>query len=222
MKRAVGPLVKRKLVTRCEKANKGVLSLLRCQGGFPCEYCNRAKSICAPQAASPAEAATLPLQSSFASSPSRRQFSKEFVHLARDLMPLMQTSPSLRDLAIAIGALDAGRRESPQLVAYCSYGRSLQSLQQRLKARDAAACDDVAWISFLLGLFELNASQLMSESSAEGWAKHMFYGTSKRLFGAFRVLEVNRAILYGDATFLSENKWRLHRGTGQKHAGPPD
>ncbi|PTB61695.1 hypothetical protein BBK36DRAFT_1131177 [Trichoderma citrinoviride] len=66
----------------------------------------------------------------------------------------------------------------------------------------------------------------------------MFYGTSKalqlagrpalssplqqRLFSAFRVLEANRAILYGDVTFLSEHKWRLHHCTGNGHTGPPD
>ncbi|KAL6895179.1 hypothetical protein HDV57DRAFT_207 [Trichoderma longibrachiatum] len=260
MKRAVGPLDKRRKVTRCEACAR---RRIKCQGGFPCEYCNRRKKICAPQNASlphPADfsakfveytppdqrlagAARLPPQvqshnndlyrSSFASSLSRCQFSKNFVDIARDLMPLMQTSPPLRDLAIAIGALDAARRvyvrssperESPQLVAYRSYGRSLQSLQQRLKTPEAAACDDVAWISFLLGLFEL-----MSESSGDAWVNYMFSGTSKvlqlagpdacssplqqRLFSVFRVLEANRAILYGDATFLSEKKWRLHLNT---------
>ncbi|KAL7809322.1 hypothetical protein V8C44DRAFT_366232 [Trichoderma aethiopicum] len=274
MKRAVGPLDKRRKVTRCEACAR---RRMKCQGGFPCEYCNRTKEICAPQNASLPHAADFSAKCVEYTPQDQRlagaarlppqvqshnndlcQFSKNFVDIARDLMPLMQTSPPLRDLAIAIGALDAARRvsvrserESPQLVAYLPYGRSLQSLQQRLKTPEAAACDDVAWISFLLGLFEvrcrrpsttpgmqLTASQLISASSGDAWAKHMFYGTSKvlqlagpdacssplqqRLFSAFRVLEANRAILYGDATFLSENKWKLHLTASQKHAEPPD
>lgn len=54
----------------------------------------------------------------------------------------------------------------------------------------------------------------------------MFHGTSKILslvgptglstslhrefFGAFRALELNRAILFGDDTFLSKPEWDLH------------
>ncbi|KAL7947116.1 fungal-specific transcription factor domain-containing protein [Trichoderma barbatum] len=270
MKRAVGPLDKRKKVTRCQACAK---RQIKCQGGFPCEYCNRTRKICSPQRSSSftglatydvkfvnytpprqtvAVVAALPLQiqtqsndlylSSFAASLLRCQFTRDFTHIARDLVPLMQTSPSLHNLAIAIGALDASRRpsirsyperESPQCVAYRSYNRSLQSLQQRLQTSDAALCEDVAWSTFLLGLFEL-----MSESSGEGWAKHMFYGTSKvlqlagpnarasplrqRLLNAFRVLEANRAILYGDATFLSESKWKLQNNSKVKQAEAPD
>lgn len=63
----------------------------------------------------------------------------------------------------------------------------------------------------------------MTEVSGDGWAKHMLYGTSrifqsrgtislprlldKQLFGAFRLLEANRAILYGEDTFLSQETW---------------
>lgn len=63
----------------------------------------------------------------------------------------------------------------------------------------------------------------MTEVSGDGWAKHMLYGTSrilqsrgtislfglldKQLFGAFRLLEANRAILYGEDTFLSQKIW---------------
>jgi hypothetical protein len=78
----------------------------------------------------------------------------------------------------------------------------------------------------------------MADSSGDGWAKHMFYGTSKvlqlagpdahtsplrqRLFNAFRVLEANRCILYGDNTFLSESRWSLHNSTGYKQGEIPD
>lgn len=67
----------------------------------------------------------------------------------------------------------------------------------------------------------------------------MFYGTSKvlqlagpdaadlsplqrRLFNAFRVLEANRAIMYGDGTFLSESKWTLLSNTCSTQFGVPD
>ncbi|PTB37977.1 hypothetical protein M441DRAFT_147301 [Trichoderma asperellum CBS 433.97] len=154
----------------------------------------------------------------------------------------MHTSPALRDLGIAIGALDASRRastrtsleqERPQCVAYRSYSRSLQSLQLQLQTKDAATSQDVAWSTFLLGLFEL-----MAEPSGDGWAKHMFYGTSKvlqlagpdahqstlqeRLVNAFRVLEANRVILYGDITFLSEARWRLKNRTRSEQVKIPD
>ncbi|KAL6802880.1 fungal-specific transcription factor domain-containing protein [Trichoderma sp. SZMC 28013] len=270
MKRAVGPLDKRKRVTRCQACAK---RQIKCQGGVPCEYCQRTKKICTPQAVSSTtapttvnvkfvkytppqqsilETATLPLQiqihsndlylSSFTASLLRCQFTRDFTDIAQDLLPLMQTSPPLRNLAIALGALDASRRsssrsitqkESPQCVAYHSYNRSLQSLQQRLQTSDAAVCEDVAWSTFLLGLFEL-----MSESSGEGWAKHMFYGTSKvlqlagpdayasslqqRLLNAFRVLEANRTILFRDVTFLSESKWSVYDSMNHKAAEIPD
>ncbi|EHK46764.1 hypothetical protein TRIATDRAFT_317683 [Trichoderma atroviride IMI 206040] len=92
---------------------------------------------------------------------------------------------------------------------------------------------DVAWTTFLLGLFEL-----MAEPSGDGFAKHMLYGTSKvlqlagldaqqstlqkRLLNAFRVLEANRAILYGDGTFLSKGKWSFNNRIRNKQAVVPD
>ncbi|KAL6894891.1 fungal-specific transcription factor domain-containing protein [Trichoderma evansii] len=267
MKRAVGSLDKRKRVSRCQACAK---RRIKCQGGFPCEYCNRTNKKCNPQAVTPptylnvqfvayappqrraATAITLPVQvqshdndaylRSFAELLYRCQFTKDFVHIGRDLLPLMHTSPALRDLGIAIGALDASRRAStraslehewPQCVAYRSYSRSLQSLQLQLQKKDAGTSQDVAWSTFLLGLFEL-----MAEPSGDRWAKHMFYGTSKvlqlagpdahqstlqkRLLSAFRVLEANRAILYGDDTFLSKGRWSLNNRIRTKEAEIPD
>ncbi len=68
--------------------------------------------------------------------------------------------------------------------------------------------------------------QLMSEASGERWAKHVVHGTStmltltgptslstslrQRLFDAFRVLEANRAIFFGDETFLTQSAWASH------------
>jgi hypothetical protein len=62
----------------------------------------------------------------------------------------------------------------------------------------------------------------MSETTGERWIKHMLYGTcrifqskgpgkleplSERLFEAFRLLEANRAIIYGGSTFLFQDSW---------------
>ena len=69
--------------------------------------------------------------------------------------------------------------------------------------------------------------QLMTEISGDQWAKHMLYGTSRilqspgainglgplgeRFFGTFRTLEANRAIIYGEDTFLSHEPWLRHQ-----------
>ncbi|KND91844.1 hypothetical protein TOPH_03447 [Tolypocladium ophioglossoides CBS 100239] len=228
------------------------------QGGYPCEYCVRTKKTCQQQEhAQPAikfitftqcPTAQLPTPMGrpsdivyldhFASFIRRCQFTREFASGSTDLLPLIHASPSLRDLAVAIGALDASRRgsvssfsprESPQCIAFRFHGRSLRALRARLATADAAHGEDVLWSTFLLGLFEL-----ISETSGDGWAKHMLYGTSKmlqlagpaeqlsslrrQLFGAFRLLEASRAILYGEDTFLSQDKW-LHFQTGYAVAG---
>ncbi|TFA97770.1 hypothetical protein CCMA1212_010469, partial [Trichoderma ghanense] len=88
-------------------------------------------------------------------------------------------APSLRDSIVTIGALNVGRcvsvKSSPEQESSQLY------LQQRLGTRDATTSEDVAWISFILGLFEgrlwrpsakadmqLKASQLLSKSSGRG------------------------------------------------------
>ncbi|POR31888.1 Uncharacterized protein TPAR_07908 [Tolypocladium paradoxum] len=218
------------------------------QGGYPCEYCVRMNKTCQQQEpAQPAVKFIAFTQSSptaqlsthvgqpsdiiyldhFASFIRRCQFTRGFASISTDLAPLIQASPSLRDLAVAIGALDASRRgsvssfrgrESPRCIAFRSHGRSLRALGARLATADAAHGEDVLWSTFFLGLFEL-----ISETSGDGWAKHMLYGTSKmlqlagpaeqssslrrQLFEAFRLLEASRAILYGEDTFLSQGEW---------------
>jgi hypothetical protein len=77
--------------------------------------------------------------------------------------------------------------------------------------------------------------QLASEPSGESFAKHMSHGTStllalagptrlstslrQMLFDAFRTLEANRAILFGDDTFLSQPIWALHHAGGHSLPG---
>lgn len=68
----------------------------------------------------------------------------------------------------------------------------------------------------------------MTQTSGNEWAKHMVFGTSKilqsmrntkkfpswhKLFDAFRALEINRAILYGEATMLSQGGWPASGGS---------
>ncbi|KAG7051933.1 fungal specific transcription factor domain-containing protein [Colletotrichum scovillei] len=158
-------------------------------------------------------------------------FTDEFNGLAADLLPLTQTCLPLVQVVTAIGALEASRRatvrssryqQSPYTVAFLSYGEAMKTLRARLQVSDAFRCGGVLWCTLLLGLFEL-----MTETSGDMWAKHMLYGTAriiqsiaatsrscqldKRLFGAFRSLEANRAILYGENTFLSQEPWLKSR-----------
>ncbi|KAI3559450.1 hypothetical protein CABS03_05193 [Colletotrichum abscissum] len=161
-------------------------------------------------------------------------FADEFSGLAADLLPLAQTCLPLGQVVTAIGALEASRRatvkssrgqQPPYTVAFVSYGEAVKTLRARLQVSDAFRCGGVLWCTLLLGLFEL---KLMTETSGDLWAKHMLYGTAriiqsvgatgqscqldKRLFGAFRSLEANRAILYGEDTFLSQEPWSKSRG----------
>ncbi|KAG8355340.1 hypothetical protein FVEN_g6776 [Fusarium venenatum] len=248
-KRAIGPLDNRKTLTRCQSCAK---RRIKCQGGFPCEYCIRTNKTCLPQAVTAnkvkfVRCKTFQSSSQVAKPPmhitarpdityldyfdlfmQRCQFTKGSTNLASDLLPLLQSCAPLREVTIAIGALEASRRATvhigsdrpaPINVAFGSYGRSIQKLQDRLQSSDALRCQGVLWCTLLLGLFEL-----MTQVSGDPWANHMLYGTSKILqssgitkpsgklgaqfFGAFNWLEANRAILYGEDTMLSEEEWQ--------------
>ncbi|CAG5158150.1 uncharacterized protein ALTATR162_LOCUS5008 [Alternaria atra] len=159
----------------------------------------------------------------------RCQFTSGFVSVDSDLISLIYTSPLLHNLAVAIGALEASRRVScsktyesrtAQVVAFKSYGRAIAALRSRLTITKALHFEDVLWGSFLLGLFEL-----ISETSGERFAQHMLLGMlrllqlngpvqswaylRRKLVDAFRVLEANRAILFGNGTCLSQPVWLL-------------
>lgn len=93
----------------------------------------------------------------------RCHFTASFPSVATCLVPIMDGNRHLRDIAIAIGALDANRRAdighhldhpSPRVVAFTNYQRALTSLQDKLSLSDAPQRDDVLWTTFLLGLFE--------------------------------------------------------------------
>lgn len=70
----------------------------------------------------------------------------------------------LREVAMALGALDASRRasvtswhghESPHFAALNLYCRSIQSLRTKLAEAPSSCGDDVLWSIFLMGLFEV-------------------------------------------------------------------
>lgn len=127
-----------------------------------------------------------------------------------------------------------GRGTPLPVTALMRYQSALVGLQQTLDEDRAAEKDEVLWGTFLLGLFDVrlagllrttfaNQPQLMSEATSDRWVKHMIYGTGRilqvggpactmtplrrMLFEAFQVLEVNRAIMYGEETFLAEAEW---------------
>lgn len=83
---------------------------------------------------------------------------------ALDLLPLTLTSPPLRSLALAIGALQSSRRatvrssdklDEPRTLAFRFYAEAIRALKHRLEEPDVATSDDVLWSTFLLGLFEV-------------------------------------------------------------------
>ncbi|KAE8342423.1 hypothetical protein BDV24DRAFT_173738 [Aspergillus arachidicola] len=246
IRRTTGPLDKRKNTTRCQPcANRRV----KCDGGHPCGRCVRTKKICAPQrpeqtrvkfvhVSGHALSDTVPMQvrkhddaiylDHFASFLQRCHFSKGFAATNADIVTVIGKFPLLYHIAIAIGALEAGRKgsirsygefESPQQVAFRACGRSIQVLHSAISAANLVFREDVFWSTFLHGLFEL-----MAENSGTSFANHMVFGTSKMLLllehtdslslptksliDAFWILETNRAILYGDDITPLPDKWQ--------------
>jgi hypothetical protein len=92
------------------------------------------------------------------------QFTQEFANFGADILPLIQTCPPLREATIAIGALEASRRatvnssreqQSPNQVAFGSYGKSIRELQSWLQSADTPSCQGSLWCTILLTLFEV-------------------------------------------------------------------
>ncbi|CAG7926615.1 unnamed protein product [Penicillium olsonii] len=171
----------------------------------------------------------------FASFLKRCHFSKDFAATAADTATIIGQYPLLQHIAIAIGALDASRKGSTrafgklgsaQQTAFRAYGRSIQDLHTAISTAGPVFRDDVFWSTFFHGLFEL-----LAENTGNSFVNHMVYGTSKMLFmlkptipfplatksliDAFWILEINRAILYGDIAILPDNPQRLHMPRGK-------
>ncbi|CAI6099868.1 unnamed protein product [Clonostachys chloroleuca] len=252
MRRHAGPLDKRKKVTRCQSCSK---RRIKCEGGFPCEYCTRTKKQCHPPGPSSRRIEFVLVNSStrpdyqtlgspaliprpddslyldyFALFVGRCQFARGFATLCSDLLPLISTSRPLKDLAMAIGALEASRRgslhtyrgsDSPQVASFGFYGRSIEAFQKQIQTSQGIEREDVLWVTLFLGIYDL-----MSENFGDGWANHMSYGISRilhamkpvddpsplrmTLLDAFQTLEANRAIIYGDGSSLVQKCWSSH------------
>ncbi|CRL25259.1 Fungal transcriptional regulatory protein, N-terminal [Penicillium camemberti] len=203
IRRAIGPLDKRKNTTRCQPcANRRV----KCDGGHPCKRCVRTNKTCAPQQLEQTRvkfvhvsghvlSSTIPMQvrkhddtiylDHFASFIQQCHFTKDFAAVNADIVTIIGKYPLLFHIAIAIGALDASRKgsirsfgelESPQQIAFRACGRSIQDLYSAISTANSVFRDDVFWSTFLHGLFEL-----MAENSGNSFANHMVFGASKML-----------------------------------------
>ncbi|KAJ6784403.1 hypothetical protein PWT90_09464 [Aphanocladium album] len=221
----------------------GSSCLSSCEGGYPCAYCVRTSNICEPPKPLP-NSVKFVTESYTVQNPAiqpgaqRCQFANGFASATTQLVPLMNGCSPLREVAMALGALEASRRasitsyygkESPQVAAMNLYGMSIQSLRTKLAEAPLSCRDDILWSIFLMGLFEL-----MSGTLGDQWAQHMRQGLSTilRLTGpvtsrsslsqtfldAFRVMEATRAVMYGDGTFLSQDAW-LHHYSSPKPRG---
>ncbi|RMJ13023.1 hypothetical protein CDV36_007321 [Fusarium kuroshium] len=205
MKRAVGPLDKRKRVTRCQSCVK---RRIKCQGGFPCEYCIRTKKQCLAQLPAPKPrhefiAMTpiktplpmiqLPTQISrspdsicldhFALFMKHCEFTKGFGDVSSDLVSLIYTCPPLQQATVAIGALEASRggcrstSSGPASPQHLAFKSYNRSIQALREQLQSP--DALQSEGVLWCTFLLGLFELMSETSGERWIKHMLYGTCR-------------------------------------------
>ncbi|XEU97497.1 hypothetical protein FSHL1_002783 [Fusarium sambucinum] len=205
-KRAIGPLDNRKTLTRCQSC---ATRRIKCQGGFPCEYCIRTKKTCLPQAV-PANKVkfvrcrTFQSLSQVAKPPmhitpkpdityldyfdlfmQRCQFTKGSTSLVSDLLPLIHSCAPLGQITMAIGALEASRRPTVKIGSErpaplnVAFGSYGRSIQT-LQAR-LQSQDALSCQGVLWCTLLLGLFELMTQVSGDPWANHMLYGTSKIL-----------------------------------------
>lgn len=100
----------------------------------------------------------------FSSFLQRCHFSKGFAAINADMVTVIGKYPLLLHIAIAIGAMDAGRKgsvrsfsevESPRQIAFRACGRSMQDLQSAISMANPVFREDVFWSTFLHGIFEV-------------------------------------------------------------------
>ncbi|KAK5662610.1 hypothetical protein OQA88_8524 [Cercophora sp. LCS_1] len=233
-KRVLGPHDKRKKLTRCQACAS---RRIKCEGGTPSEanfefvtpeIAGSSSSALGHVQNETPESATSRFLDCFRDFVSSSHFTKGFQSV--DFTSLIQSSIAVRHAAVAIGAQHASRhgpgggpaRQAAHSVASDSYRQSIALLQARLGEEDAAQ-EDVLWCTFLLGIFEL-----LDDVSGEGWAKHMLFGSSRILammgpeklavtplgevsLELFRILDINKALLYGEETILAQDDWLLQQ-----------
>ncbi|KAH7014358.1 uncharacterized protein B0I36DRAFT_436373, partial [Microdochium trichocladiopsis] len=155
------------------------------------------------------------------------QLTKRFSALAPEFIHFIQSPGPLRDIALAIGALEtsrkgsirsSGRRENTDSTALSLYGRSIRTFSKDIAAPTFQPGEEALWTTFLLGLFEL----MSKVSSADAWSMHMIQGVSQiikhipssapltplgnELLEVCRCLGIHRAILYGADTSLEMHR----------------
>lgn len=191
-KRIAGPLDKRRLRSRCQACSRRKIKAsmqapltnysnpAKCQGGQPCEYCTRVNISCvrAPNNTSLRSVTFISMGDvlslagdrdsvyvgHFHTFTQRCQFSVHFSRLHDTLRPMAANAPYLRDVIIAIGALNASRlpsarvtspRMAPSAVAYKYYDAAIRGLNGRISANTDLHDTSLLWGTFLLGLFEV-------------------------------------------------------------------
>jgi hypothetical protein len=145
----------------------------------------------------------------------RCQLTPSFVNITTELLPVINSSDSLRNLTVAIGALDASRRTSvtqssgqgsPRYIAFSSYGRSLSALKYRLTAAKAEVSEDVLWGTFLLVLFEVG---LLPEAFHLEYCRKLILSTAdlrlvRRAMGAAHILRYSESVPVHRASSIAE------------------
>ncbi|KAK4935329.1 hypothetical protein LTR10_023591 [Elasticomyces elasticus] len=141
----------------------------------------------------------------------------------RDLKRLINSSSSLHNAALALGALDLEVYKRPKSAFVKSgtalkyYHEAVKSLQDDIAHSETSVRKDNArlWSTILLGIFEL-----MYDSSGHAFLAHFMYGTSRLvwyqgaikdrdLYLTIRVLELTRALVFWTDTFLVEPQWQI-------------
>ncbi|PYH84379.1 hypothetical protein BO82DRAFT_254046, partial [Aspergillus uvarum CBS 121591] len=205
----VGPLDKRKIITRCQPC---ATRRVKCAGGHPCDRCLRLQKPCVPQpqpqprlkhaqvrfvytlsnAAYPNVPSQVPRPDGsiyldhFASFLQRCRFSDAFAAANADIISVIGRYPLLRHITMAIGALEAGRKG-----AIRSFGAQESPLQiafracgrsiRSLRATTVSTGDPVYREDVLWCTFLHGLFELMAESSGDSFATHVVFGTSRVL-----------------------------------------
>ncbi|KAK8113019.1 hypothetical protein PG984_013545 [Apiospora sp. TS-2023a] len=139
---------------------------------------------------------------------------------------------------LALGALQASKagaysradRKKHELAALEAYSTSLLALRNTMANCPIPPRLVVFWTTLLLGIFEL-----MNGKTGDGWLMHMVHGTANALQAAgplacqsglglsfflqARIFEASRALLLGEASFLSDPEWDCPISSTQSPGG---
>lgn len=173
-------------------------SMIQCDGEIPCSTCVRLKKACMPQQPRNAQDVKFvtfvaapdsgilrhsdipsPIQSPpnvhfkdhFITFLINCRFTEQFSVLAPDILPLIESSGPLLDIALAIGALEVSRKSSvrslsqqndPGRTALLLYGRSIRAFGSAIAVPGFQPGEEALWTTFFLGLFEVSSTSCQS------------------------------------------------------------